>query len=105
MKLPLKILLPSPRSDYENQLNRILYQVIEDLSKQVNDTTEGRIFADHSAMTAAPTAGLYYRGDKIGNSAPTELGTAGSKYVITGWICIASGEPGTWVQVRALTGN
>lgn len=105
MKLPLKILLPSPRSDHENQLNRILYQVIEDLSKQLNDLTEGRIFADHSAMTAAPTTGVFRQGDKIRNSAPSELGTAGSKYVITGWVCVASGEPGTFVQMRALTGN
>lgn len=105
MRLPPKILLPNPRSEYEDRLNRVLYQEIEDISKQVNDLTEGRIFADHSAMTAAPTAGTYYRGDKIRNSAPEELGAAGSKYVITDFICVVSGTPGTWVQVRGLTGN
>lgn len=104
MKLRQKILLPSPSNEYENQLNRILYQEIEDLTKQVNDLTEGRIFADHSAMTAAPTTGTYYKGDKIRNSAPSELGTNIPRYVILGWVCVDSGTPGTWVEVRAKTG-
>lgn len=105
MKLRQKLLLPPPATEYENQLNRILYQEIEDITKQVNDITEGRIFADHSAMTAPPTTGTYYKGDTIRNSAPAELGAVGSKYVITHFICVESGEPGTWVQPRALTGN
>lgn len=105
MRLPPKILLPFPASEYENQLNRVLYQEIEDISKQVNDLTEGRIFADHSAMTAKPTTGTFYRGDVLRNSAPEELGAAGSKYVITGWVCVVSGTPGTWVEARALTGG
>lgn len=105
MRLPLKILLPGPGNDYADRLNAILYREIEDISTQLNDLTEGRIFADHSAMTAAPTTGVHYTGDKVRNSAPVELGAAGSKYVITHFICVASGEPGTWVQARALTGN
>lgn len=104
MRLPPKILLPFPASEYENQLNRVLYQEIEDISKQVNDLTEGRIFADHSAMTAKPTTGTYYKGDKIRNSAPSELGTNIPRYVILGWVCVGSGTPGTWVEVRAKTG-
>lgn len=104
MKLRQKILLPSPSNEYENQLNRILYQEIEDLTKQVNDMTEGRIFADHSAMTAAPTTGTFYRGDVLRNSAPAELGTNIPKYVIVGWVCVDSGTPGTWVEARAKTG-
>jgi hypothetical protein len=55
--------------------------------------------------TAAPTTGTYTAGKKIFKANPTEAGTAGSKYVIFGWICIASGTPGTWVEMRALTGN
>lgn len=105
MRLRQKLLLPSPATEYENQLNRILYQEIDDITKQVNDLTEGRIFADHSAMTAAPTTGTFYRGDVLRNSAPSELGAAGSKYVITGWVCVVSGTPGTWVEARALTGG
>jgi hypothetical protein len=55
--------------------------------------------------TAAPTTGTWSQGDYVKNIAPIEGGTAGSKYVIRGWICVSSGTPGTWVQDRALTGN
>ena len=26
----------------------------------------------------------------------SELGTAGSKYVLIGWVCTSQGDPGTW---------
>jgi len=55
--------------------------------------------------TAAPAAGIWAAGDRLFNSAPEELGTEGSKYVLDGWTCVASGEPGTWLPVRVLTGN
>lgn len=53
----------------------------------------------------APTTGTWSTGDALTNSSPSELGTAGSKYVITGWRCTAGGTPGTWLPMRALTGN
>jgi hypothetical protein len=56
-------------------------------------------------MTAAPTTGDWAQGDVIRNSTPTELGSASSKYVIAGWICTASGTPGTWLPMRTFTGN
>jgi len=72
---------------------------------QVNMLSEGRISAANNASTAAPTTGAYARGDFVRNSAPSELGSASSKYVIYGWVCVASGTPGTWRQCRFLTGN
>jgi hypothetical protein len=39
--------------------------------------------------TAAPTDGPYYLGQRIYNFAPVSAGTEG-------WICTASGSPGTW---------
>ena len=66
-----------------------------------NDATSG-------ADTAAPVAGMalqWYSGDKIENKGASELGTAGSKYVLIGWVCTAQGDPGTWLQQRVLTGN
>lgn len=71
----------------------------------VNLLTDGRITGTNNATTAAPTAGPYAQGDFVRNSAPTEAGGAGSKYVVLGWVCVASGTPGTFVQCRALTGN
>lgn len=72
---------------------------------QINQLSEGRIAAFYTALTAEPTSGPWMQGDSVKNSAPSELGTAGSKYVIEGWVCVVSGTPGTWVQKRFLTGN
>ena len=72
---------------------------------QVNNLTEGRIACVTNATTAAPTSGPNQQGDFVRNSTPTELGAVSSKYVILGWVCVASGTPGTFVQCRVLTGN
>ena len=75
------------------------------IAAQVNAISEGQITGFYNALTASPTTGTYVQGDEIKNSAPAELGAASSKYVIRGWICTASGTPGTWLQQRTLTGN
>ena len=72
---------------------------------QVNLLAEGRLAATNNASTAAPTTGDHAQGDFVRNSAPVEAGSASSKYVIYGWVCVASGTPGTWLQCRFLTGN
>ncbi|QJP10455.1 hypothetical protein [Pseudomonas multiresinivorans] len=83
----------------------LLQRELREHADMVNRLAEGRISAQYSAVPSAPTAGVYFQGDFVANSAPTELGTAGSKYVIEGWVCVASGSPGTFVQKRFLTGN
>lgn len=83
----------------------VLQREIREHAAQVNLLSEGRIAAAYNASTAAPAVGAHLRGDYLRNSEPSELGTAGSKYVIEGWLCVVSGEPGTWVQKRFLTGN
>lgn len=107
MRLDPAIRLPQVTNfdPYTKELNARLIKVLRDLTIQVNQLSEGQIIANYSAMTAAPTAGTYNQGDFIRNSAPSELGSAGSKYVIYGWICSVGGTPGTWLQQRFLTGN
>lgn len=66
-----------------------------------NDSTSG-------VGLAPPTAaqGLqWYPGERIVNKTASELGAAGAKYTILGWVNVAQGAPGTWVQQRCLTGN
>lgn len=87
------------------QNDPVLQKTLRDISYQVNLLSEGRIEAEYSAMTSAPASGAYAQGDFIRNSAPSELGTAGSKYLVFGWVCVSSGTPGTWLQCRFLTGN
>ena len=89
------------RANVDAELARIL----RDMARQINGLSEGSISARYNAATAAPTTGTWAKGDTLTNSNPAELGTALSRYVITGWICVASGTPGTWLPTRALTGN
>ncbi|TFH81808.1 hypothetical protein [Pseudomonas kribbensis] len=83
----------------------VLQRELREHAVQVNLISEGRIAGFYTALTAAPTSGDWIQGDEVRNSTPSELGTAGSKYFIDGWKCVASGTPGTWVQKRCLTGN
>lgn len=67
-------------------------------------------FSNASAMwdgqgTSAPTTGTWSVGDKVENTGPSEAGSAGSQYVIIGWVCTAEGAPGTWREMRVFTGN
>lgn len=103
MRLPTDPRLP--QDDDVKRLRVRLYDLFRETSQQVNDTSEGRIAAATNAATAAPTSGMYQQGDFVRNKTPTELGVAGSKYVIFGWLNVASGTPGTFVQMRYLTGN
>lgn len=82
-----------------------LTELFRDVDQQVNALSEGRLSASYAAQTSAPTTDTWVQGDFVLNSAPTELGTAGAKYIVHGWQCVASGTPGTWVQCRFLTGN
>lgn len=82
-----------------------LLDLLKRMAYQINTLSEGSISARYTALTAAPTAGKWAQGDEVANSAPTVLGAAGSQYVVTGWKCVAGGEPGTWVQMRTLTGS
>lgn len=68
---------------------------------QVNALSEGRIAGHYNAIPSVPTSGDYVQGDFVRNSAPTELGTSGSKYVIHGWLHTDTG----FVECRFLTGN
>lgn len=52
-----------------------------------------------------PNYGTWKSGDVVINILPTELGSAGSKYIIEKWKCIVDGSPGTWIQCRVYTVN
>lgn len=102
MRLPENPILPDPKSP---AFYTTLRDYIARIHQQLNGLGDGRASAVHSAYTAAPTTGTWSQGDYVKNSAPAEIGSAGTKYVINGWTCVASGTPGTWVQDRAPTGN
>lgn len=83
----------------------VLVRELREHATMVNLLSDGRVAGTSNASTAAPTTGLYAQGDFVRNSAPAELGAAGNKYVIVGWLNVQGGEPGTFVACRCLTGN
>ena len=99
--------LPIPQQDpdsYEARFSRQTDRELQDLKNKWTTMYQGRL-AGHFSSTAAPTGGKYMAGDIVRNSAPAVAGGAGSQYVIIGWICTATGNPGTWVEMRTLTGT
>lgn len=99
MKLPSDPRLPTP-NDKTQSLTRRLYELFREIANTVNTSAMW-----DSSATAAPATGTWAQGDKVENSAPVEAGSAGSKYIVIGWVCTASGTPGTWLPMRVLTGN
>lgn len=99
MKLQSNPRLPLP-NDPTRLLTARLYEIFRDWSAILN-----RSAMWDSEGTTAPTTGAWSQGDKVKNSSPSEAGTAGSKYVVIGWVCTVAGSPGTWVDMRCLTGN
>ena len=96
----MKALNTTPRIGRDPSLNRELMEH----ATLVNALSDGRIAAT-TARNAPPTLGSYTHGDFVRNSEPMEAGSAGSKYVVYGWLCVSSGTPGTFVEARFLTGN
>lgn len=78
--------------------------VLRRIATQINLVSEGRVDGAYNAVDAIPT-GAGKNGDFVRKRTVTEAGAAGSKYVIIGFVCTASGNPGTWREMRVLTGN
>ncbi len=103
-QLPQPQIVAGAPKDMAQKLNSYLKLV----QQQMNRLSTGGINASTSASTAPPAANtvtIYSAGDYIRNTAPQVLGTAGSQYVVKGWLCVTGGQPGTWVQDRGLTGT
>ena len=106
MRLEENPQLPAnPDSPYAQNLNFTLSRLFRNIAAKVNQIGDGRLVGSDLVAASIPTTGTYAQGDFIRNSAPVEAGTAGSKYVLLGWICTAGGTPGTLLQCRVLTGN
>lgn len=106
MRISLNANLPDGGTNTDmRQLVYALTQRLTEIAIQLNALSEGRQVAHYAAMSAVPTLGNFAAGDFIHQRVPVELGVAGAKYVITGFMCIAAGTPGTWRECRSLTGN
>lgn len=87
------------------RLFRLIAQVANSTADKVDGLAGGRASAVDGKQASIPTTGDYEQGDFVKNSAPVELGIIGSKFVVEGWLNVAAGSPGTFVECRSLTGN
>lgn len=102
--VPKPTLPLTPQTQYDAALLRRLTEVLLTHHNALNSAYEllSRIASSSSAV---PTSGTWAVGDFVWNTAPTELGLSGSKYIVIGWLCTTAGTPGTWSENRVLTGN
>lgn len=84
-----------------------IISILSKVDTQVNAISEGLISGTYNASTAIPSGSVApgTQGDKRWKSNLTVQGSAGAQYVNLGWACVASGVPGTWVEMRVLTGT
>jgi len=59
------------------------------------DVADGIVLLGRYGRTSAPSSGTWVQGDSVRNSTPTAGNTPG-------WICVASGTPGTWKAMANL---
>ena len=83
--------------------------ILRAICNQVNQLSEGQIQARYSAQSVVPTATISAQvGDIIWDlnttvRASVAPGLAAS-YVRLGWVCNVAGTPGTFQELRVLTG-
>jgi hypothetical protein len=85
----------------------LMIEMVRQIEDSVNRLSSGAIYQNYNATTSVPSGPTVSHsvGDFVENAIPTELGAPGSMYVVKGWVCIASGTPGTFREARVLTGN
>lgn len=74
---------------------QIFTEIVRQIQDQLNALTEGRAGAYHGSMSGAPTTGEWVRGDWVKVTAPSSGG-------YFGYVCTASGSPGTWKGFGAI---
>jgi hypothetical protein len=101
MKLNEEVQVPAEAPTW---LSKFLFANFRAIGRKVNGLSSGTFYAIDGQATAAPTTGAWGKGDFLRNTAPTEAGAGGSKYLVFGWVCETAGTPGTWCECRFLTG-
>jgi hypothetical protein len=85
--------------------------IVTNLCAQINQLSEGRIQAKYAASNTVPTASTvaYQRGDIIWDSSPVTRSSVApglaASYIRVGWMCTTPGTPGTFTEMRVLTGT
>jgi len=98
---------PGPSRPFDMALRRALTEALREIAEQVNRLSEGQQAASYNEHSAVPTAGVFAIGDFVAEESAAERGTASSKYVRTGWICVSEGSASaaSFVEARIRTDN
>lgn len=85
-------------------------QIIVSYDADPASATFGQVTTFPAATASAmPTTGFYAQGHFVKRTTPSIAGTAGSQYVVTGWVRVTTGSghvAGTdWAEMRTLTGT
>ncbi len=100
MKLDKDPRLPTLGSiDYERSMYSRLYELFRQILTMVGAISDGRAIG-FTSMDTAPTSGAWYQGDQIKNAKPT---VQNGGFIVLGWVCVESGEPGVWKEIRCQT--
>ena len=87
----------------------VITDIIRAICGQVNQVSEGQLAGRYNAQASVPTGGTYAVGDMVPDSNVTVRGSVApgvaASYVRLGWVCVAAGSPGTFVEMRVLTGT
>lgn len=98
--------LPLPPDDeYLKRLNFQLTTALREIMQRVDLMSYGNLAGTRGTALVIPATGTAAVGDVITKANPVEAGAAASKYIIMGWVCVTAGSPGTWREMRVLTGN
>ena len=103
MRLVLDFQVPDK---YDKQ---VMTNIVRAICNQVNGLSEGDIAARYQAQTTVPNgAEAAQVSDIVWDSNATVRGSVApgvaASYVRLGWICTVPGTPGTWQEMRVLTG-
>lgn len=96
--VPTPGLPTNPEGGFEIALIRTLSDLLGRYARAINILAGGGLDGTVSSATIPTTAGSI--GDIVRNSAPAVLGTAGSQYILIGWIY---GSDSVWHTITHLT--
>lgn len=94
-------------TQYERQS---ITEIFRAIFTQTDTLAEGRIAGRYQAQVSVPTgtAIAYNVGDIVWDSNTTVRGSVApgiaASYVRLGWVCTVAGNPGTFQEMRVLTG-
>ena len=80
----------------------VFSQIIRALTGQLNPLSEGRLAARYNAQSSVPSGSVSYA---VGDFVPDSNATVTGGSVRLGWICTASGTPGTFKEFRGIVAD